>query len=111
MIPTEEAECYALADYLRFKNMTFCHINNEMYTRSWKQKTRQLKMGTAKGFPDYLIIVNGKLIAIEMKRTKNSVTSPEQKKWLEQLNEAGVPAQVCFGASQAIAFIESYSTM
>lgn len=104
---SEDQESQILADYCRLKNYTFCHINNEFYTKSWKQKNRQLRLGSAKGFPDYLIIVNNKLIAIEMKRAKGGVVSPAQKEWVETLNKAGVPTQVCKGADNAIAFIKS----
>lgn len=102
MILTEDQECYIFADYLRSKGYLFGHINNEFYTKSWKQKTRQLAMGTAKGFPDYVIIANGKLIIIEMKRTKGGVVSTYQKQWLDKLNEAGITAVICKGAKEAI---------
>lgn len=101
-IPTEDEECYTFANYLRAKGYQFGHINNEFYTKSWKQKSRQLAMGTAKGFPDYVIIANGKLVMVEMKRTKGGVVSEHQKKWLAELNAAGVTAIICRGAKEAI---------
>lgn len=100
--PTEDQECYVLADYLRAKGYLFGHINNEFYTKSWKQKSRQLAMGTAKGFPDYVIIANGKLVMIEMKRTRGGVVSEHQKKWIAELTAAGITAIVCRGAQDAI---------
>lgn len=106
---TELEECIILADYCRYNNLPFCHINNEVYTKSWKQKNKIATMGSAKGFPDYLIIVNNQLIAIEMKRIKNSKVSPAQEYWLKLLNNANVPAKVCYGAKEAIEFIKSFT--
>lgn len=109
MLLSEDQECEILADYCRVKKYTFCHINNEFYSKSWKQKNRQLRMGSAKGFPDYLVIVNNQLIAIEMKRIKNSKVSPAQEYWLKLLNNANIPAKVCYGAKEAIKFIKSFT--
>lgn len=109
MIPTEYDEAMVLVEWLRLKGLRFCHINNEVYTSSWKQKAKMKAQGTAKGFPDYLVIVNDKLIAIELKRTKRSTTGAEQKEWIEALNNAGVEARVCKGAKEAIIFIEEFT--
>lgn len=51
--------------------------------------------GVVKGIPD-LFIPSLKLF-IEMKRIKGSSTSPEQKDWLEYLNQIGYTAIVCKG--------------
>lgn len=45
--------------------------------------------------------------AVEMKRLKGSVTSPEQKAWIEALSLAGIPSKICKGYEQAVQFIES----
>ena len=63
-------------------------------------------LGVSKGVPDLFVIVAGRLIAIEMKRVKGSVNSPEQKVWISRLNKAGVPAYIAKGCSEAIAIIE-----
>jgi hypothetical protein len=107
LTPTEAEEAYTLVDYLRLKGLFFCHINNEMYTKSWNQKRRMLAMGSAKGLPDYLIVVGNRLVFIELKRVKGSVTSPEQLKWLAVLDMIpGVTAAIARGAEQAINIIE-----
>lgn len=107
LILSEDQECEILADYCRLKKHMFCHINNEFYSKSWKQKNRQLRLGTAKGFPDYIIIVKNYMVCIEMKRLRKSQTSPHQLLWLKALNDAGVEAVVCRGAAEAITFLES----
>ena len=45
-------------------------------------------------------------MAIELKRTKGSRTTPEQLEWLGALIDVGVKAIVAYGAGQAIQFIE-----
>jgi hypothetical protein len=70
-----------------------------------------MAQGTAKGFPDYLIIINNRLIAIELKRSvksKSKVTK-EQEIWVEELNRSNVPSKVCYGAKGAIDFISQYT--
>lgn len=106
MIPTEDQECIIFADYCRLKGYLFGHINNELFTKSWKQKLRQKQLGSAKGLPDYIVIANNKLFFIEMKRTKGGVVSNYQKQWIEKLKEAGIKADVCYGAKEAINYIE-----
>lgn len=82
-VPTEDVEQMAVIYYCKSKGYPVHHSNNEMYTTSWKQKRRSKELGTAKGFPDLIVLAHGKVIAIEMKRTKGSTTSPEQKWWIE----------------------------
>jgi 5'-3' exonuclease len=105
--PTEEVEQRLVVEYCRLKNYDFWHTPNETYTKSWNQKRKNKEMGVVKGIPDLFIIINNKLIAIEMKRTKGSVTSKEQTAWIEKLNLANIPAKVCKGAEEAIKFINN----
>lgn len=106
-VPTEAEEAKLLVAYLRLKGYAFHHSPNETGS-SFEARRRAIRVkreGTSPGFPDYLIIVNKRLIAIEMKRQKGGVVSKAQKDWLGLLNEAKVQAQVCRGADEAIAFI------
>lgn len=108
MIPTEAEEARRLVAYLRIKGYKFTHIANETGSgrTAMLQGRRNKQQGVSKGFPDYLIIVNNRLIAIELKRTKGSTITQEQKDWLEALQNAGVPARICKGALDAIDFIQ-----
>ena len=109
MNPTEAEESKTLVAYLRIKGLKFQHVPNETGS-SPEAKRRAIRMkqqGTSRGFPDYLIIKDGQLIAIELKRLKRSVTSPEQLEWLQALAACGVQAAVCHGAAECITFIES----
>lgn len=109
MTPTEAEEQIALVQYLRLKNLAHFRVPNETFTKSWRQKNMNTALGVSKGVPDLFVIVAGKLIAIEMKRAKNSATSPEQKAWIARLNDVGVPARVCKGFIEAKMFIEELS--
>ena len=106
MIPTEAEEQIKLVQWLRLKNLPHFRVPNETYTKSWRQKNMNKALGVSKGVPDLFVIVGGKLIAIEMKRTKGSVTSREQIDWIERLNKAGVQATIAKGCQEAIAFVE-----
>lgn len=109
MIPTEFEEALVLADYCRAKKYKFAHINNEIYTKSWKQKAKMTAQGTAAGVPDYMIVVNNTLIFIELKRSvkSKSKVSEAQESWLFALQKCGIRAGVCYGSRDAIKFIES----
>ena len=113
MIPTEAEEAKALVAYLRLKGYKFTHISNETGSGriAMLQGIRNKQQGTSKGFPDYLIIVNNVLIAIELKRLKGSTTSQEQKDWIEALNNAGIPAEICKGWYSAVEFIDKIKSI
>ena len=108
--PTEYSECQAFHHYLEMKGIPHTHIGNESQLggRAGIIRGARLKaIGQSKGFPDYLLVVNGQLVAIEMKRQKGGRLSPEQKQWLEALTGCGVKCFVCRGATQAIETVQS----
>jgi hypothetical protein len=107
MVPNEYEEQVVLRQYCEFKGLPFFAVPNETYTTSWNQKRRNRAKGVVSGVPDFWVIANGILIAIELKRIKGGVVSESQKRWLKLLNDAGTPAKVCKGAEEAIKFIES----
>lgn len=105
----EYEESKILVKYCDANNITIAHIPNETWTPSYKQRAINTAMGVKPGVPDYMIIVNGNLIFIELKRPgkpKASV-SKHQKQWIKQLNQCiGVKAFVCYGAEEAIEIIK-----
>lgn len=108
-IPTEEEEQVRLVEWLQLKGIHHFRVPNETYTDSWTQKAKNKALGVVAGVPDIFILFRGHgLVAIEMKRMRNSKTSAAQLAWLELLNESDVPAHVCYGAEQAITLIEVY---
>jgi predicted type IV restriction endonuclease len=66
--------------------------------------------GTSVGFPDYMVIVGDRLVFIELKRVKGSVTSKEQTEWLRALSTTNAHAIVAHGAKEAIEYIENMQT-
>lgn len=104
-LPSEYEEQVALRQYCDLMGYAYFAVPNETYTSSWNQKRRNRAKGVVKGVPDFWCIVGDKLLAIELKRLKRSVISPEQKIWLERLSAAGVHTKVAYGADEAIAFI------
>lgn len=63
--------------------------------------------GHYKGIPDVTVLLpKGSAIFIELKRIKGGVVTPEQKKWIKDLQDLGYPAKVCYGADEAIDFVK-----
>lgn len=111
VVPTEAQEAHVLVAWLRVKGYTFVHVPNETghSPEALRRAVRVKREGGSRGFPDYLIIKNKQLIAVELKRIKGSRTSPEQLQWLQELAACGVACAVCHGSAEAIEFIESVS--
>lgn len=112
MNPTEADEQKTLVQYLRARGLPHFRVPNETYTKSMNQKRQNALLGVSSGVPDLFVVVkvsgHSKLIGIEMKRAKKSLstTSLTQKAWIETLNLAGTPTRVCYGCGEAISFIE-----
>ena len=129
IVPSEDNECMALANYLRLKGLRFSHIAQETPAGSyqfgvWKPAYKTLKrnkeMGVNQGVPDYIVIIERKgtekagprnniLLFIEMKRELGGKVSTEQSEWINALNKVfGVVAVVCCGFEEAKNFIDAY---
>lgn len=111
--PTEEQECILLADYLDLlvttgKVVVYTHTAQETFTRSWRIKAKNKRVGVRRGIPDYVIVTPKHVLFIEMKRTKGGVISKPQKQWIEAIKNTGGIAEVCKGFQEAKEFIESY---
>lgn len=105
-VPTEEAEQIALFQWLNANNIPAFHVNNEMFTRSWKQRRRARLMGVQSGVPDVFVALPTHVIAIELKRKQGGVVSSNQKWWIDKLNKSNLPTIVAHGADEAIDFIK-----
>lgn len=101
-IPSEDEEQMAFVDWLELNHIQFFHVNNEMWTKSWKQKVRSKEMGTQSGIPDLFLVFDGMMVGIEMKRTKNGTVSDNQKYWGVILETANIPVYCCRGCEHAI---------
>jgi hypothetical protein len=98
--------------YLRlaYPDVLYCASAGGMRT-SYLQAIKMKRTGYVKGFPDLFIYeprneYNG--LAIEMKKEKGGVASPEQKRWQEQLRNRGYASYICKGNEEAIKVIDEY---
>lgn len=111
--PSETDEAKAFHRWLELNKIDHTHIGNESNggTRAAMIRGAKLKaMGQSRGFPDYLIFPTAKsgrriCLAVELKRRYGGRTSPEQKRWLNILSDAGFLTGVCKGAIQAMEFV------
>jgi hypothetical protein len=114
--PYEWRECQTFVEWCHYSGIKYCHLGQETFTRSWKQKSKNKMMGVTRGFPDYCVVIpaekldiaSPRTIFIEMKRKKGGRTSKEQKEWIQALNDSGIDTYVCKGADEAIKTVESY---
>lgn len=106
LTPSESQEQATFVEWLDLCGFDYWHTPNSTYTKSWKQKNKNKALGVKPGIPDLFVIVNNRLVGIEMKRAKGGTTSQNQKDWITKLNNAGVETVVCKGADEAIKFIE-----
>lgn len=115
-IPSEHDEQTALIDWTILMQTKwpelklFFHIPNEG-KRSPAAALRLLSEGMKRGVPDnFLPVSRGGYhgLWIELKRTKNSSATQDQKQWIEALNAQGYLAVVCKGWEAASKVIEEY---
>lgn len=112
--PTELQEQIKLAKILDIMvgNLGWLHVPNEGKRSVIAARMTQLS-GMKRGAPDVLIFKQppshpfARGVAIELKRVKGGVVSPEQKQWLEALRGAGWVTAVCPGADDAYAFLKT----
>lgn len=107
-VPLEKEEQQAFCKWLKSQNIG--HWANGLGVKldfdiKYLQSLRS--QGHYKGIADMTVLLpKGKAIFIELKRRKGGVVTPEQKKWIEYLQELGYPARVCRGADEAIEFVK-----
>lgn len=113
-VPLEIEEHLTLCDWLNKHGVFFLHIPNEG-KRSIQQAVLLKRMGMRKGAPDF-VIPGPENIALELKRARiagkaGATSSPsrvskEQSECLMEFNKRGWTTQVCYGAAEAIGFLQ-----
>lgn len=92
--------------WLEANGYTFCAFAQSTFTRSWAVKAKNKRLGVRPGWPDLAVILkNGKLLMIEMKRTSGGRLSEEQKNWIELLRAANILVEVTKGFEAAKAAV------
>lgn len=113
-IPSEHQEQRAFVEWLEANKYMFTAIPNGG-GRSITQAMKLKREGVRPGLPDMLVIVNGHLVWIEMKKSdlkpkrggKGGV-SDDQWRWIDELNRCeNTQVFVCYGSKDAIKAIES----
>jgi len=119
-IPSEHAEQATLVQwferqYPQYDHLLVASMNGAYLAGNARQRAIQInrakQAGLRTGFPDLFLPVRSKQwhgLFIEMKRTKNSSTSKEQKQWISELNTLGYVAVVCKGHRAAVEVINEY---
>lgn len=105
---SEAQEAEILVSWLRVHGYRFHHSPNETggSPEALRRAVWMKRQGTSRGYPDYTIIAGGHIIFIELK-SKKGYASPEQKAWIEAINEIdNIEGFVCRGGDAAIAIIE-----
>lgn len=114
-IPLEFDEQALLVQWLRVKKIRFASTPNENHMSKLNTKTaaiqgvRAKKTGMQSGFPDITIFLDHKILFIEMKRASKtlSTVSEKQQEWITALDcFTYASASVCYGAKEAVKFIE-----
>ena len=118
--PTEYQEACCFVDWLELmkaqgKIIDYCHIANESYGGTRADMLRGMKLkrqGRKKGVFDYEVYIKTppRELKIELKRQKGylSKVSDEQERWRQIYEACKIPAAVCYGAQEAIDFVEEY---
>lgn len=118
-IPTESEEQQAVMEWAEAASgkwpelRLLYHVPNEG-RRSMATGGRLRAEGLKSGVPDLCLpSAHGEYhgLYIEMKRTKGGRATPEQKEWLEMLEEEGYKTEICNGADAAIKAIGTYLSM
>lgn len=102
--PSEAFEQQLLIVWLEARNYRFSSIPNASMSK--RQGIKNVREGLRKGLPDLLILLKaGKPLWIELKRSRGGRVSPEQKQWIQALNDCGSRAFVARGAAEAIEIV------
>lgn len=107
IVPLESSEQAVFVKWLEIQKIPFAHIPNEGKRPVWyikKQKTQ----GLSAGVPDLFVFLPSKIIFVEMKRRKKSLTKlrDNQRRWLETINRFNyAKGYVAYGAEDAINII------
>ena len=113
--PLEESEQMALVDWLDWNGICYQASQMGAYLAP-ATYNRMKRMGCKSGHPDIIIYdrpylcENGSMYvgcAIEMKRKKGGIVSPEQAQWITNLRNRGWACNICYGAEEAISFLKT----
>jgi hypothetical protein len=94
----EQKKCIEYLEILKLQGNDILYTATAQSTYTGiRQQVKNKALGVRKGLPDLIIIINKKLVFIELKRVRGGVISQEQKQWQTKLKEARQCAYICKG--------------
>ena len=129
IIPNETQEQQKLIQWLRINNIFhFAPMNENKHSFlnkavAIKQEQKAKKMGKVAGTSDIIVMLDSKILFIELKKrkkvlksgklsTSNSTLYESQKEFLNKVNEYKyATGKVCYGFDEAISFIKENMTL
>lgn len=112
---TEESVQAAIVKYIKWKhpNVRYCASLGGIRT-TFRQAAKAKRTGYIKGKND-LDIYEARggyhALFLEIKKDKKSYPTPEQKRWLQDMEQRGYHAIVVKGVDEAVEAIEKYLAM
>ena len=115
-VPLESEEQANFCDYLDSLGIIYTSTQNGAVLggkNRFAQMKKLKRTGLKSGFPDLIIFTNNKsktadVLFIEMKRQKLGVISPQQKEWINRLDNAGYSVGVAKGCESAKTILHKY---
>ena len=114
----EEQQQFIAECGLRYPHIRIVSTQNGFYTPASMSELAKKKyiaklkrLGLSPGFPDLIIFAkNNKtnILFLEMKRTKKSKLSEDQKEWIKWLDEFDFYVGVAYGCNHALELLEIY---
>lgn len=128
IIPSEFEEAVRLVQTMEYMGIDIWHLKNENTVKSIGFIRKQKMQGWRAGVSDYLVFIpkeksrlnEGKVLFIELKRAKRKLKNGNIGKSPSKIYDAQVEfirkmdsvsiigAKICYGADQAIEFVEQY---
>lgn len=108
IVLSEDFEQTRFAGWLEANKYLFTASPAGLNQRSAITRAKGYRTGVRRGFPDMTIVLkSGRLMFVEMKRTKGGTVSKEQKIWIAALNLCpSVTAVVAKGFEEAVSAVE-----
>ena len=113
VVPLEESEQMAFIQYLQYKKIDYFAVPNSNALSSLnklmavKVMAKMKKVGLVSGVSDLVVMLNHKILFIEMKRIKGGTVSNNQKKFLKMVDKYSyAEGFVAYGCKGAIEIVE-----
>lgn len=106
--PLESKEQEALCRWMDDNNIFYFAVPNGG-SRHKLEAVNLKKQGVKKGVSDLIVMLNSKILFVEMKRVKGSITSDEQIDFIDRVTQFGYSdGRVCYGCEDAKNYIKEW---